>query len=316
MPQPHFSVVIPLHNQPRLIERSVGSVLAQSKAVHEIIVVDDGSSDDSAAVAQRLAAHATVPVHVLPTLGAAQGAAAARNRGVHAATGDWVAFLDADDAWQADHLAALVQGLATVPDAGVAFSGYDMVFPQSTQVRHMAPPLKDTGVQRVDFTTFLQSWVQGNDCPIWTGAAAFRRQLLLQAGLFPEHCRRGEDKDLWLRAMADNVAAFVPQPSALYYRDMPASLSSVADTRGVPCILATLAALSDRHPAAAPWLQKLHDAEVYLYAWMSWRRGLPLSRDVSVGFGSSPGRWFKLQAMRIVPRSLIQRLRGRAEASA
>lgn len=91
--QPDISVVIPAYNAERCISRAIESVLAQTRPVREVIVVDDGSQDETAAVVGRFDA----PVRLVQQ--ANGGPAAARNYGVRAAQGEWTAFLDADDAW-------------------------------------------------------------------------------------------------------------------------------------------------------------------------------------------------------------------------
>ena len=92
------SVIIPAYNAEPYIVRCIRSVLMQSFPVHEIIVVDDGSADLTA----RLAEHYGSPVRVIRQENA--GVSAARNTGIHAASGNWIAFLDADDQWLPDRL--------------------------------------------------------------------------------------------------------------------------------------------------------------------------------------------------------------------
>src|SRR5688572_32276770 len=87
------SVIIPARNAGRWIREAIESVLAQTAPAHECIVIDDGSTDDTA----RVAAEFGAPVRVITTGG--RGVAAARNAGAASATGDYLAFLDADDVW-------------------------------------------------------------------------------------------------------------------------------------------------------------------------------------------------------------------------
>jgi hypothetical protein len=92
------SAVIPAYNAAGFIERAIQSVLAQTRPVIEVLVVDDGSRDDTAAIAERCGA----PVRVIRQANA--GPSAARNHGARVAQGEWVAFLDADDAWRPEKL--------------------------------------------------------------------------------------------------------------------------------------------------------------------------------------------------------------------
>ncbi|MGL6097742.1 MAG: glycosyltransferase family 2 protein, partial [Fimbriiglobus sp.] len=91
---PTVSVVIPCYNGAEFLPETLRSVLAQTVPVHEILVIDDGSTDDSAAVAEGFGP----PVRVIRQPN--QGESVARNRGIDEATGEWVAFLDADDLWE------------------------------------------------------------------------------------------------------------------------------------------------------------------------------------------------------------------------
>lgn len=96
------SVVIPCYNGAPFLRETLGSVLAQTHAPLEVLVVDDGSTDDSAAIAETFGP----PVRVIRQ--ANQGESVARNRGIDEARGDWLAFLDADDLWKPHYLARLL----------------------------------------------------------------------------------------------------------------------------------------------------------------------------------------------------------------
>jgi glycosyltransferase involved in cell wall biosynthesis len=111
---PSISVVIPVYNGEAFLRDAVESALRQSLAPTEIIVVDDGSSDGSLALARSL--------HVITLSQANQGVSAARNRAVERSRGDLVAFLDCDDIWLPHKLAAQAEALAARPEAGYAVS--------------------------------------------------------------------------------------------------------------------------------------------------------------------------------------------------
>lgn len=110
-----ISVVIPTFNRGFCIRSALDSVLAQTLPPHEIIVVDDGSTDDTATVV------ATYGRSVRYLIQRNAGASAARNTGIHAASGTWVAFLDSDDEWQPDKLEIQVQELRQYPEAVAHF---------------------------------------------------------------------------------------------------------------------------------------------------------------------------------------------------
>src|SRR5690349_18103068 len=107
--EPRVSVVVPVRDGERFLAEALGSAAAQTPAAHELLVVDDGSADGSAELAERLGAR------VLRQ--AREGQAAARNLGVRAATGELVAFLDADDLWPARSLERRLAAMRAHPSA-------------------------------------------------------------------------------------------------------------------------------------------------------------------------------------------------------
>src|SRR5260221_2437233 len=115
------SVVIPAYNAAHFLPRALTSVLRQTRQPSEIIVVDDGSGDDTRDVA---AAYAPKVTYFWQKNA---GASAARNYAVKRANGKWIAFLDADDAWRPDKLERQMEGLQRQPDAVLAYSDYTIV---------------------------------------------------------------------------------------------------------------------------------------------------------------------------------------------
>src|SRR5262245_6150649 len=108
-----ISVIIPCHNAGRWIADTLRSVAAQTYPAHEVIVIDDASTDNSIAEVGR----SGVPVTLLHVV--ARNAAAARNAGIEAASGDWIALLDADDVWYPNHLARAVELLSNSDDVAL-----------------------------------------------------------------------------------------------------------------------------------------------------------------------------------------------------
>ncbi|MGC2638718.1 MAG: glycosyltransferase [Acidobacteriaceae bacterium] len=204
------SVVIPVYNRADLLPRSIESVLAQTVPAREIIVVDDGSQDGSADVASRYGGR----VQVIRQQN--QGVAAARNAGICAASGEWVAFLDADDALLPH---AVEKNLACVhahPNAGVVYGDAVVVDPHgSAQTLFLdgKPPAEGWVFDRLLNSGFV-------NC----SAVMVRRKALLDVGLFRAGMRHAEDYELWLRLARHCEFALVPEPIAVYYRQ-PSGLS-------------------------------------------------------------------------------------------
>ncbi|MDQ1535079.1 MAG: hypothetical protein QOF28_2840, partial [Actinomycetota bacterium] len=180
------SVVVPTRNRGALLTRTVSNILQQSGPPIEVLVVDDGSDDDTAQYLAAITDHRVRLLrHVRPL-----GVSAARNRGVAAATGAWVAFLDDDDLWAPDKLALQLQALAQVPKARWSCTSAVVV---DTRLRLL-------GWQRAPCGTDVSDDVLAHN-PVPGGASTVmaRRQLVLDVGGFDEGLSVLADWDLWVR---------------------------------------------------------------------------------------------------------------------
>lgn len=202
-PASDISVIIPLYNKASSIERTLRSVVGQSVPPREIIVVDDGSTDSSAAVVERVASPLVRLVRQ-PN----GGVSVARNRAMAEASGRWVALLDGDDVWEKYYLERLERLIAAYPDCGA----YGMGFWVETDGRRTLGRFPDEeGV--VDF--FSLSMTRYVLIP---SATTLNRELALSLGGFPEGMRMGEDQYLWTKIARSAKVAFAPHPAAIYSR--------------------------------------------------------------------------------------------------
>lgn len=207
-----ISVVIPAYNRARFLVKAIESIRAQSHACAEIVVVDDGSTDDTLAVVQRLGSG----IRYLRQDNA--GPSHARNRGVREASGDLVAFLDTDDRWLPGKIEAQLRVLQARPDVALVVTDEAMesadgqITAASNFARH--------GVDR-RFPETLDSVVP--DAPrqllatnfISTSTVLARRDMLVEQGGFDTRLRYGEDLELWLRIAARHPIACLRQVHAV-----------------------------------------------------------------------------------------------------
>lgn len=191
MGEPLISVVIPAYNSARFIGEALSSVLAQTFTDYEIIVVDDGSTDDTREVVGALGDR----VRLVSQKNA--GAGAARNRGIAAARGTWIAFLDSDDQWRPEHLRILLDAAEASPEFPLIYGSKTTVDEQGATVHHPDAPRFPTG------------WIFAElieDCLITTSTNLVRTATLRAVGGYNEdrRLRVAEDWDLYLRLAATN----------------------------------------------------------------------------------------------------------------
>jgi glycosyltransferase involved in cell wall biosynthesis len=207
--QPLVSVVCPAYNCERFINAALDSVFAQSYRPIEVIVVDDGSTDSTAELVKGYR-----EVRYLSQTN--RGPSAARNRGIRAARGEFVAFLDLDDLWIPEKLAKQVAALESCPESGLSFS--DMrLFDSAGQDRlTMFQKYRLTGeyfghdsvVERA-----VAKLVTVNFIP--TSSVLARKAAMTQVGGFDEQFRKSEDWDLWLRMAMLRPITYVSEPLIL-----------------------------------------------------------------------------------------------------
>lgn len=187
--KPLVSVVIPAYNYARFLPAAIESVLSQTYRPLELIVVDDGSTDDTPAV---VAAYGDRIRSIRKVNG---GLSAARNTGIQAGQGEYFAFLDADDLWMPDKLAQQVAVFEQHPEAGCVGCGVVLVdgnlkpCGQSSHADLIGPP-----EQRVRKVLLRREWVGGSG-----SGALVKRAVLERVGLFDEELTAAEDWDMWLR---------------------------------------------------------------------------------------------------------------------
>ena len=208
-----ISVIIPAYNAERYIRTAIESCLSQTYAPHEIVVIDDGSTDSTADLAESF----PLPVRVI-RLHKNMGVSVARNRGVQASTGDWLAFLDADDWFLPVKLEHQQRCALQNEHAVLIYSGYRMIgIDGSESDGRFVPPAELWPMLRYRNPLLLASVV-------------LRRSAFDEAGGFDPAYRHAQDWDLWLKlAILYKTDRFAAVPESLVtYRRVAGSLSSSA----------------------------------------------------------------------------------------
>jgi glycosyltransferase involved in cell wall biosynthesis len=200
-----ISVVIPVHNAASWIGEAVASVAAQRLAASQILLVDDGSTDDTPAVLRALAQRHT-GIRILHH-GVARGPSAARNTGWQSALSAWAAFLDADDVWHPEHLSQFARMTEEHPGADVLFA---RVKSFETTPEYDAQPEGTIAILEDASMALLR------DNPIPQSAVVVRRAKLVEIGGYDEMRPVVEDYDLWCRLAT--TASFASIASATVAR--------------------------------------------------------------------------------------------------
>lgn len=274
---PTVSVVIPTYNRSALLEATVRSVLAQSFAAAEIVVVDDGSTDDTEAVCSRL------PAPVRYVRQGNTGLPGARNRGIRESRGDWIALCDSDDLWHPRKLEIQMAALRAVPDAGWCLTGCELIDPDGRPVpshisglEHVFPVLRrkrarpeehlaeflrprefEAGSRHVVFHgDAFELLFQGNVA--LPSSALVSRRLLERTGPFDPTFLAAEDTEFFHRVSAVSPVAYLTEPLVEYRIGHP-SMNSTMDP--VPFIQNALVSLDRAARLRAP----LRDSERSAY---------------------------------------------------
>jgi glycosyltransferase involved in cell wall biosynthesis len=285
-----FSVVIPLYNKVRYVQSAVRSVLAQSLPPLEVIVVDDGSTDGSAQAVEAIG-DPRVRLVRQPNGGVSR----ARNHGIALARGDWVAFLDADDWYHPEMLAAFAQANQACPEAQMLGAG----FRTSDHLGADPDPWPVTEsffeVEVVD--DLRQRWMR--TAPFCTSSVALRTDRLRRMQpCFPEGESVGEDLDLWFRAADETPVAVVNAPFAVV-RVLPDSLSKRRPRNTLPAFLQRM-----RDRARSGDIPALHRKSAL---WFVSQQEVTLAREALAGGDRHTALRFLLDARRVAltPRWLL-----------
>jgi GT2 family glycosyltransferase len=205
------TAIVPCFNAAPWLRQCLESVLDQSRPVAEVVVVDDGSTDASAAIA------AEYPVRVV-RLGVNRGAAAARNGGIRAASHDILAWIDADDYWDDSHCAEVVPLLLSQPTAAVAFSRTRYLDERGRE------PWGEAAACESQVRFFPESFER---CVVPMISAITRREACLAIGGFREELRAAVDFDFWLRLSYRYPFVWTAQVTASYRgRHAPGQLTA------------------------------------------------------------------------------------------
>jgi glycosyltransferase involved in cell wall biosynthesis len=259
---PTFSVVMPAHNASATIESSIRSVLLQTVKDFELIVVDDGSSDDTF---ERATSFNALGVRVIQQDRA--GPSGARNAALAHAKGEFVSMIDSDDLWLPRYLEEMGKSLEDEPQAGLAYTDAWVLDDSTGRIRRTSamayerPPVPPPAEPR----EFIRLLVDRN---FVFGLATVRRSVIEQVGGYDERLGYGEDFELWLRIVEAGFRAVrVPGTLAIYRKHLRSRTSDLQRAHEGVCttyrVIVNEHRLDDEARAIAraryaSWLRKLN----------------------------------------------------------
>ena len=217
---PLVSVIIPAYNAEKYVLEAIRSVEAQGYGSVEILLIDDGSKDSTV----ELVRQAAPQVRIIQQANA--GAAAARNKGLEEATGEFICFLDADDGWFPGKLKAQVGYLLEHTEVGISYHKWYVWKPNERG--EFLPPKREEEPVSGEIDPARSGWIYTNlllDCIVHTSSVMMRREVVRAIGYFKTNLVTGEDYDYWLR-VSRQYQFHKLTGTYSFYRAAPGSLTA------------------------------------------------------------------------------------------
>ncbi len=251
----NVSVIIPAYNCDRYIREAIASVFAQTYTDYELIIVDDGSTDDTAQVIKSYGDRIN---YIYQTN---QGVAQARNTGLAVAQGKYIAFLDQDDFFYPHKLAAQVELIEQNPHLGMIFSGWDIVDSQGEAIDTVQPWENSRELNTKDIIIWK---------PVFLGAMLFSHAWLKRTSGFNTTLEQTPDVDLVLRLAAISCSAYWLKDATVGYRqhESNASGNTLLQAQELNSMLERFFSDSNLHPQ----IKALENSSRYQsLVWSAWR---------------------------------------------
>ena len=209
--QPFFSVIVPLYNKREEIFRSIESVLNQTYKNFEIIIVNDGSTDGGEMVVEAINDKRIKLIHQKNS-----GQGLARNTGISHASGDFIAFLDADDSWTRDHLRVIEELILKFPASGA----YCTSFAYKKEGINRTYPVIFKNIPDHPWEGLILNYIYvlvNETSPILTNSVCVQKSLLIQLGGFDVQLPLAQDVDLWIRIFLKSSIAYSTNVTSYYH---------------------------------------------------------------------------------------------------
>ncbi len=218
-----FSIIIPLYNKAPYIEKAIGSILSQTFKEFELIVIDDGSTDNSLDVLKECIALSNLNCRIICQENS--GVSSARNNGVMLAKYDYIAFLDADDWWDPNYLFEMKRLIDEFPMAALYGCSYYKV----KNKKNIPADIKFIHDTDRSLINYFQLYSKSLWMPLWTGAVVIQKKAFVAEKGFSPKLKLGEDFDLWVRIAVHHPIAFLKRELAFYNQDVDAANRAITE---------------------------------------------------------------------------------------
>lgn len=199
------SVIIPTHNREDLLPRAIESVLKQTYTKFEVIVVSDGSTDNTKEIVSKYSSNDSRVRYIGYT--PARGGNIARNTGIEASKGEYIAFLDDDDEWLSEKLEKQVKLLDQYEKVGLVYTGVHIIYVnEKLEYNSMSKERGD-----------LKKRILIDNCVGTTSTVVLRKHILRKSGMFDVELKALQDFDLWIRIAQYSNIDVIPEPMINYY---------------------------------------------------------------------------------------------------
>ena len=229
-----ISIILPTYNREKYLEKAIKSVLCQTYKNYDLIIIDDGSTDNTDKVIKRYINNPKI-IFIKQSN---KGAAAARNAGIKICSGDYIAFIDSDDIWKKRKLEYQLKIFDMLPDIGLVCSDFSSFVNNRFEKSHLKSYFSMFDDYNLDFNDIFsfkkniifekerkkinifygdiyEKLLFGNFIP--TSTCLIKKEILNKVGLFNEKYKTLEDYDLWLKVTKNSKIAFVEYPTMIYY---------------------------------------------------------------------------------------------------
>ena len=266
--QPLVSVIMPAYNSEKYIGKSIESVLAQDYEKFELIIVDDGSKDGSKSIVEQYAKN-DIRIKLLEQ--ANQGVSAARNKGLDTATGEYVAFLDSDDLWDADNLSVMVQATECTK-SGLVCASMDIINADGTKQK------ENTAYKDGELMDFVTSNSEIRFF-FWIGSVIIRRDILEKYYIrFDEGIAIMEDIGFYIKIFAVTKLKSVPRVMAHYCKHENSATTAAYNPHkwegSVEIFRHAEEYIKKYRPEWAEKYQKIWDYYAYRFIWTVLKNGM------------------------------------------